>query len=95
MKPQYDDYANRYLSKKSLEIVNSDNKILFHFIYATWNGPGWFKKFANPFNDAVEKGITDIKKLRRLVLDTRKNDKNSLIAQTGTKIEKLFDSNFA
>jgi murein DD-endopeptidase MepM/ murein hydrolase activator NlpD len=94
MKPQFDDYSNRYLSKKSLEIVNSDNKILFHFIYATWNGSGWFRKFANPFNDAVEKGITDIKKLRRLVLDTRKNDKNSLIAQTGTKIEKLFDSNF-
>lgn len=95
MKPQFDDFSNRYLSKKSLEIVNSDNKILFHFIYATWNGSGWFKKFANPFNDAVETGITDIKKLRKLVLDTRKNSTNSLIAQTGKKIETLFDTNFA
>ena len=95
MKPIFDDFANRYLSKKSLEIVNSDNKLLFHFIYATWNGPGWFRKFAIPFNDAVEKGITDIKTLRRLVLDTRKNNPNSLIAQTGNKIEELFNTNFA
>ena len=95
MKPQYDDYSNRYLSKKSLEIINSDNKLLFNFIYATWNGPGWFKTFATQFNDAVEKDITDIKKLRKLVLESRKNNSNSLIAQTGNKIEKLFDSNFA
>jgi len=95
MKPQYDDYSNRYLSKKSLEIVNSDNKLLFNFIYATWNGSGWFRKFSIPFNDAVENGITDIRQLRKIVLDTRKNDKNSLIAQTGNKIEKLFDTNFA
>jgi len=95
MKPQYDNYVNKYLTKKAADIVNNDNKLLFNFIYATWNGPGWFQKFAKPINDAVQSGIVDVKKLRRIALDSRKNDNNSLIAQGGNKIENIFNSNFA
>lgn len=94
MKPLYDNFAEKYLSTDALEIVNSDSKLLFHFVYATWNGQGWFKRFADPINDAVLKGIRDVVKLRKIALDSRKNNKNSLIAQSGEKIQNLFDINY-
>lgn len=95
MKPLYDDLSVRYLSTEALQIVNSDNKLLFHFVYATWNGSGFFQKFARIINDAVERSITDSQKLEQIAVDSRKNYPNSLIAQTGNKIQTLFDTNFA
>ena len=95
IKPVFDDFCNRYLSPQSIAIINSDNLLLFNFIYATWNGEGWFQKFSKPFNQAVERGITDITVLRQIAVDARINESNSLIVQTGRKIQKLFATNLA
>lgn len=83
----------KYLSLKAQQIVESNEKLLFHFIYATWNGSGWFQKFATIFNKEVLK-TTDINELIKVVLNSRINSGNSLIKQGGLKIKKLFDSNF-
>jgi hypothetical protein len=86
MLPHYTKLANRYLSEKSREIVASDPRILFHFIYACWNGSGWFKKFAEKFNNAVINGTTNKNELLNVAIKSRTQSGNSLIAQGGNKI---------
>ena len=99
MLPTYERNATNYLDAKAKEIVEKDNRLLFHFIYASWNGSGWFKKFASDMNKAVSIGITDADKLSQVALDSRLKEglrkgslPNSLIAQGGNKIAKIFDS---
>jgi hypothetical protein len=87
MYPQFTYLENKYLSEKSKEIVESDPRILFHFIYATWNGSGWFKKFAEKFNSSVASGVTNKDKLLDVALNSRTQSGNSLIAQGGNKIK--------
>ena len=91
IKRYYDKYASRYLSSKALTIVNENPKLLFNFVYAVWNGPGWFKNFAEDINTAVDNGITDPEELAKIELKDRLNSGNSLIAQGGKKIADLLD----
>jgi len=76
------------LSPEARKLVNSDPRLYYNFAYATWNGPGWFQRFANQFNEEVKKG-KDTNELVKFVIDQRKNWPNSLIAQTGRKMEKI------
>ena len=99
MLPSYERNAKNYLDAKTREIVEKDNRLLFHFIYASWNGSGWFQKFATDMNKAVLSGIIDADKLSQVALDSRLKEglrkgslPNSLIAQGGNKIAKIFDS---
>ena len=99
MLPSYERNAKNYLDAKTREIVEKDNRLLFHFIYASWNGSGWFQKFATDMNKAVSSGITEADKLSQVALDSRLKEglrkgssPNSLIAQGGNKIAKIFDS---
>lgn len=46
-------YANDPETKK---IIESDPGLLLHMSYATWNGPGFFKKFAESLKNAVKSG---------------------------------------
>ena len=71
IKRYYDKYASRYLSGKALTIVNENPKLLFNFVYAVWNGPGWFKNFADDINLAVDKGITDPEELAKIQIKDR------------------------
>lgn len=98
MYPQYEALSKRYLTPQAKTIVDSDNRLLFHFIYGTWNGSGWFKKFATDINNAVKSGITDADKLTEIALNSRTKEglkagssPNSLIAQGGNKIAKFID----
>lgn len=93
MYPEYERNAKNYLSPQTKAIVDSDNRLLFHFIYGSWNGAGWFKKFATDMNKAVASGITDTDKLTQVAIDSRTKEglkygssPNSLIAQGGNKI---------
>jgi len=99
MYPTYETYAKRYLDAKTKEIVDSDNRLLFHFIYAAWNGEGWFKKFANDMDKAVQNGTTNTDKLVQVALDSRIKEglqigskPNSLIKQGGEKIAGFIQS---
>lgn len=89
MEPQFLKYQNAYLTPKAKQRVNSNPKLFYNFAYATWNGPGWFKKFASEFNEQIGKNKTD-DELVDFVINQRKNSGSSLIAQTGAKLEKLF-----
>ena len=95
IQPVYDSLSKRYLSDEARKIVQSDPKLTFNFAYATWNGPGWFQKFAKKVNKAVEDGITDPKELAKVAIDARLQSGNSLIAQGGRKVSKVMDSQYA
>ena len=82
---------------ETIKIIENDDRLLFNFIYATWNGAGWFRKFATDIFDAYKKGVTNPNDLYKVVLRSRINEglkkgsqPNSLIAQGGAKIAKLF-----
>lgn len=90
MLPHYISLRDRYLSEKSIKIIEKDEKLLFHFIYASWNGSGWFQTFAKKFNSAVEKGSSK-KELLNVALDSRINSSNKLISRGGKKIQKFIN----
>jgi len=89
IQPEYERLSNSYLSKEAREIVNKSPNLMFHFIYSTWNGSGWFQKFAKKINEAVDKGVTKISDLESIAMKSRKESGNSIIASGGQKISKL------
>lgn len=92
MYPEYERMAKKYVSAKSKAIIDSDDRLLFNFIYATWNGEGWFKRFSNDFNAATAKGITDKDELVKVAVASRTSSSNSLIRQSGNKISSFINS---
>ena len=91
-KPYFDDLSDRYLSEEAKSIIMSDPKLYFNFVYATYNGSGWFQNFATKFNKKIEEGERDVEVLRDYVLQMRKESSNQLMRRSGEKIEKIFDS---
>jgi hypothetical protein len=81
IKPQYLNNIKTYLSPEAAAIVNNYAPLTFNFIYATWNGPKWFGRFAKPLNQSIANGNTDPKSLNDLVNSLRSGSGNSLIAQ--------------
>jgi hypothetical protein len=89
IKPLYENNVKRFLSNESNAIVNNYPPLTFNFVYATWNGEGWFKRFANVLNSAVESGNTDPKSLNDLINQVRSGSGNSLIAQGAPIVAKV------
>ena len=89
IQPEYEKLSNRYLNEDARKLVNKSPNLMFHFIYATWNGSGWFQKFAKKINEAVDKGVTKISDLESIAMKSRKESGNSIIASGGQKISKL------
>jgi hypothetical protein len=88
MEPHFKNLSEKYLNEKSKNIVNSDKGLLIHFIYASWNGPGFFQKFAKDINSAVDSGITSSKDLHEVAINSRR--KTSL--GSTNKMESLMKS---
>jgi len=97
IQPLFNNLSKTYLSSKAIEIINNNAFLLFHFIYATYNGSGWFKKFATDITNAIASGITDPIQLTKVAINSRTKEglkkgskPNSLIVQSANKITKLF-----
>lgn len=88
MKPQFETYMRSYLTPEAQKIVNSSKALTFNFIYATWNGPGWFKKFGKKFNEDVKSNL-GIGDLVGKVLQYRLDSGSRIIVDTGKKLEKI------
>lgn len=97
MEPEYRNNLKNYIANENLKnLINSNDGLLYNFVYATWNGPGWFKGFARIINAAYAKGITNPNDLTKLFVKLRINNvgvignpkNNSLIAQNGKKLAK-------
>ncbi len=72
MKHSYDRNANNYFSPELRKRVENNDRLLMHFSYASWNGPGFFQQFAKSLNNAVKEGKSDKELLRQAIAD-RKN----------------------
>jgi peptidoglycan hydrolase-like protein with peptidoglycan-binding domain len=89
IKPLYGQFMKSYLSPEAAAIVNNYAPLTFNFIYATWNGPGWFERFAKPLNQSVASGNTNPKSLNDLVNQVRAGSGNSLISQGAPKVASV------
>lgn len=45
--------AGKYLNQAAQEAIAADDRLILHFSYASWNGEGWFKRFAQALNKVV------------------------------------------
>lgn len=89
MMPWFSYLYNKYLTKQAQSLVSQDSRLILHFAYASWNGEGWFQRYAKTINNEAAKGITDLDKLTATAIKQRTDSSNSLIRQTGAKIAKL------
>ena len=83
----YNDY-NDYLSDSAKKIVESDPKLFMQFLYAVWNGPGNFQRFANLVNAAYSNGERAAQAFFDIVQTARRN-KGGLFAKGADKLEAL------
>lgn len=88
MKPQFDTYMKSYLTPEAQKIIYSNDALTFNFVYATWNGPGWFERFAKQFNNDVKKNLS-VEELIRKVLEYRRDSGERIIVDTGKKMESM------
>ena len=83
----FDDY-NDYLSDGAKKIVESDPKLFMQFLYAVWNGPGNFQRFANLVNAAYSNGERATSAFFDIVQTARRN-KGGLFAIGADKLDAL------
>ena len=90
LQKSYENLSQKYLKPESIKMIEKDPRLKFHFVYATWNGPGFFKKFADKLNQRIEnQNILDPSKLFKLSMQDRRD---TVIASSAPKIEKIFNS---
>lgn len=97
MLEQYRNLQNKFLSQKEREIIDNNYGLSFQFFYATFNGSGYFQKFAQKFKNDLAEGITDPQVLLRKQINYRKTFSdynafaNRITRRVGNKIEKILD----
>jgi hypothetical protein len=71
MKRQYDNNAKNYFSPELRKRVEANDRLLMHFSYASWNGPGYFKKFAKQLEDDIKSGKSDSELINQAISDRK------------------------
>ena len=100
MKPVFEGLFNAYVKAPGLQdLIKSDGRLYFNFIYAAWNGGGYFQNFSEQITNAYNKGQKNTDELLKLFINLRlntrifypKTDNNSftLMNRGGQKIAKL------
>jgi hypothetical protein len=72
MKKLYDYNAEVFFKGDTKKVVESSKPLMLHFSYAAWNGPGFFKHFAERINQGVKDGLP-VRKLVKIAKEDRKN----------------------
>jgi hypothetical protein len=100
MKPHFENLFNSYIPNKDLQdLIKTDGRLYFNFIYASWNGGGYFQEFSKQITNAFNQGQRNTDELLKLFINLRLNtrifypntDQNSfeLMRDGGIKIAKL------
>ena len=87
----YDEFihhAEKYLDEDARKIVYTDPKLLFHFIYLTWNGVGFFQKYSQTLNKDIAQ-TKDKAKLLEYQLIKRGNE-GSIVSRSEDKMRNVF-----
>ena len=70
MKRNFDRNMKNFADPQVRDKVMKNKGLLVHMSYATWNGPGFFKKFAKKLKDAIAQGKSD-KELIDVAIESR------------------------
>lgn len=73
MKPGFNKFFKKYIDEEVQQIVKGDDRLIFHFLYATWNGIKFFQKFAKAINDAYKNGVKTADGLYSIAIESRLN----------------------
>ena len=87
MKPGFNKFFKKYLDPEVQEIVKKDDRLIFHFLYASWNGMVFWKKFADALNTAYKRGVKNSEELYRIAIDSRLN---SVVPKSGEVMMEIF-----
>lgn len=79
--------AAKYLKGDSIDKIADDDRLVIHFSYASWNGEGWFKKFATALNKA--EGTKE--EIFQATLKARTEASSKAIRNAGAKMMQLFE----
>ena len=74
MKHQYDNNSKNYFSPELRKRVEDNDRLLMHFSYASWNGPGYFKKFAKSLEDGVKSGKSDEELIKQSISNRKSSN---------------------
>ena len=75
MKKSFDRNMSNFVKDQNVKDKIMKNKgLLVHMSYASWNGPGFFRKFANELTNAVKQGKSD-SELINVAIQSRANTK--------------------
>ena len=74
MKRQYDSNSKNYFSPELRKRVEANDRLLMHFSYASWNGSGFFQKFAKSLDNEIKAGKSDEELVKKAISD-RKSSK--------------------
>lgn len=66
----YGEYS-KVFTPQVKQLVESDGRLLFHFYYATWNGPAFFKGWAKLANQEYAKGVVTADAMLKVMMDDR------------------------
>ncbi|MFA6066893.1 MAG: hypothetical protein WC707_06955 [Candidatus Babeliaceae bacterium] len=91
MQPIYENWMLKKLTPKARQIIESDDRLVFTFIYLVWNGSGWFNKFAAIMNDKVAKGVTNPDALVKAASDYRISTGNAIMIKANKEIMAVID----
>ena len=88
IKPWFNmQYSDNIKDENLSAIIKNDERLLFHFIYATWNGPYFWQKFAKAMEEAYKSGKTSPDELYQVAIDSRSK---TAVTGSATKIIELY-----
>jgi hypothetical protein len=99
--PNYEKWINNYLGDYKKYVVGYA-PLETHFVYAVWNGIGWFQWFASLIKSSVDSGVTDRARLFKISIDDRirtakpgvSEKAKDIFKVVGTKIKNKFISEY-
>jgi hypothetical protein len=71
MKYHYDNNSKNYFSPELRKRVEANDRLLMHFSYASWNGSGYFQKFAKSLEAGIKSGKSDEELVKQAISDRK------------------------
>jgi len=89
---QYTQFSKSYFGSHPVgKLVENDGRLKFMYYRATWNGVGYFQKYANNLKKVYDSGVTDIEKLICADLTYRYNTKSAQFKPGVSKMSFMID----
>jgi hypothetical protein len=89
IRPWFETYPKKYLKPETIAVIKTDPRLVFHFFYATYNGPKWFQGFADKMNKRIAAGIRDTNFLVNQAIQDRKNASSKIIWDKANLVGKM------